>query len=286
MSADRPAYDTHEAPFNSATDSHRRPKRRLRTYSRRSAQARAQELVPVAKEEIRPDANLESGRVKLPPESTGLPKEGSRQPVNRGTILAYFKPSTSTPSSDSPSSDALTSDLAEPASTPPSSPPPLPKPRKRRRLTTRPRLSEEGHHSSDGAGDGLALGDPLEGTKALVIGDSPAGQPSFNATTEIQDENLSALGDISVNVLDCGTRSASVTSEHGAGGKKPSEKRSAREMTQTILSLSVHKDSAFTICAVCDILYNPLNEKDRKEHKRRHAAYSRTKGKTSSTKTR
>jgi hypothetical protein len=52
-------------------------------------------------------------------------------------------------------------------------------------------------------------------------------------------------------------------------------KRPPRDMTQTTLSLSIQKESCFTICAVCDILYNPLNEKDRKEHNRRHAAYTR-----------
>jgi hypothetical protein len=58
-------------------------------------------------------------------------------------------------------------------------------------------------------------------------------------------------------------------------------KRKSHELTQTTLSLSMDDDPGFTICDVCHILYNPLNEKDRREHSRRHAAFCRSAKRTS-----
>ena len=60
--------------------------------------------------------------------------------------------------------------------------------------------------------------------------------------------------------------------------KKRPEKR-PKEMVQTVLSLSVNKEPGFLICKECGILYNPLNGEDRKEHRRRHSAWVKGKGK-------
>jgi len=43
------------------------------------------------------------------------------------------------------------------------------------------------------------------------------------------------------------------------------------------LSLAINPGPGFTVCKDCDVLYNPLNEKDRKEHKKQHAAHVRAK---------
>lgn len=87
-----------------------------------------------------------------------------------------------------------------------------------------------------------------------------------------------ALGGLTASAANLQGRPAE-PSERGKGAAtdKPPEKRPPKEMTQTTLSLSVQKEPGFTICGVCDLLYNPLNEKDRKEHSKRHAAFSRSK---------
>jgi hypothetical protein len=105
-----------------------------------------------------------------------------------------------------------------------------------------------------------------------------------NTTQDSAASSSGSLGEIPVNVLrhETGTPSASSTTAAEdclLQDKKRPGKQPARDLTQTTLSLSLQKDPGFTICAVCDLLYNPLNEKDRREHKRRHAAYSRAKEK-------
>lgn len=62
--------------------------------------------------------------------------------------------------------------------------------------------------------------------------------------------------------------------------RKDAPKRKATKATvQTTLALSLKDDPAYTICEDCEMLYNPLNEKDRKDHTRRHAAAVRKKAK-------
>lgn len=58
--------------------------------------------------------------------------------------------------------------------------------------------------------------------------------------------------------------------------KKKIQKK--KELVQTTLNVAINPGPGFTICKDCGILYNPLNEMDRKEHKRRHAAHLRSAG--------
>jgi hypothetical protein len=66
------------------------------------------------------------------------------------------------------------------------------------------------------------------------------------------------------------------TEREGLDDRTRKRKRRREELTQTTLSLSLTEDAGFQICDVCHILYNPLNDKDRKEHSRRHAAFIRS----------
>ncbi|KAM7220695.1 hypothetical protein V8F06_003931 [Rhypophila decipiens] len=67
----------------------------------------------------------------------------------------------------------------------------------------------------------------------------------------------------------------------GGGGcqKNNNKKKKPKELVQTTLSLAINPGPGFTVCKDCGILYNHLNENDRKEHKRRHAAHVRSKTK-------
>ncbi|KAK0749970.1 hypothetical protein B0T18DRAFT_428010 [Schizothecium vesticola] len=53
--------------------------------------------------------------------------------------------------------------------------------------------------------------------------------------------------------------------------------RTYGKRVQMTLSLAINPGPGFTVCKDCGILYNPLNEKDRKEHKKQHAAHVRAK---------
>lgn len=209
-------------------------------------------------------------------QSPSLPTQDRAQRPNRGSILAYFKPLPA--SSDNSSQSDILSDSAEAPSTPPSSPPPRPNPRKRRRLTTRPQLYGAGQYSNDAVGHGTQNGAAGDATV------SQAGSPTIDdstiiVATEAYDARRSTPGEVAVNGLPQQTRAVGAVADRDQSSKRLREKRQTRDMTQTTLSLSVHKEPGFTICGVCDILYNPLNEKDRREHKRRHAAYIRTRAK-------
>lgn len=194
----------------------------------------------------------------------------------RGSILAYFKPLP--PSSDAALSDIASSDPAEALSTPPLSPPPVSRSRKRRRLTTKPEISGLEQHSRAATGCGIATDDsPTEEAETPEEHDPSMGDTCIIVRTEPHDSLPPPLSEMVVNTLDNQDRPASALADGEPSTKKRPEKRPARDMTQTTLSLSIQKEPCFTICAVCDILYNPLNEKDRKEHNRRHAAYSRSK---------
>lgn len=109
----------------------------------------------------------------------------------------------------------------------------------------------------------------------------PVDDSTILVCTQDHEASASALCEVAVNTLHARAESASAAADNkDTKRNKPREGR-RRSMTQTTLSLSINKEPGFTICRVCDILYNPLNEKDRKEHARRHAAYvSRSKGKT------
>lgn len=275
MSADRPTIHMAEPPINLATGLSQKRRRPLRTYGRRSTQARESALGSSGEEDSYRCLNSDLGRAESVSELTRLPRQESWKSPKRRSILAYFKPLPS--NSDTAGSDLLSSSLVQPAPTPLLSPPPSSKPRKRRRLTTRPQFGEEESFLKDGT--------EVDGTRNdfAMDGDCPQSHnpPPIDTKNAIQDTVRSTLGGIAAGSLNRGNRSAGDRAEQGHGVRKPPRKRSARDMMQTTLSLSVHKDPGFTVCTVCDILYNPFNEKDRREHRRRHAAYSRTKSKAS-----
>ncbi len=257
-------------------------KRPLRTYSRRSAGARAQEQEePQTDRDQRAttpdlqDTLLDQGRTASSPQLPVLSEKKQAKRPSRSSILAYFKPLP--PSSDNAPSDIVFSDPAEAPSTPPTSPTPASRSRKRRRLTTRPQFGGLDEHLG-GRGE-----DALETDQSSAIGAETRSQrsPVTDHTTivvmsEAYDPLRPALIEVTANSVD--HQDGPLTAEAaGSRAKRSTQKRPTRDMTQTTLSLSIQKEPGFTICGVCDILYNPLNEKDRREHNRRHAAYSRNK---------
>jgi hypothetical protein len=201
------------------------------------------------------------------PVGPDLPKS---EPVKRGSILAFFKP---LKSSSSATPSPKTSDPIDPES-PPSSPPVLAKSRKRRRLTTRPEL-ETGKalgEPSSALGDGEGVGDALDEPDhaATTRGDEEGGVPG---PTKGERITLREAKPASLNAGE-----ASADSGDGARKTKPRARwRPKRARVQTTLNLSIRNDPGFTICKDCDMLYNPLNEKDRKDHARQHAAAQRKK---------
>ncbi|KAH6623640.1 Phophatidylserine decarboxylase-domain-containing protein [Chaetomium tenue] len=283
MSTDQPT--AHRIDPVDAADKKTPPrerKRPLRTYSRRSIQTKAQEQ----EEELSQGDGCVSastpdmGRTDTPVQLPALPthrhteQDGPAQQSSRGSILAYFKPLP--PSSDAPFGVA-SSDPAEPQSTPPTSPSSS-RARKRRRLTTRPQFGEFEQHvgsdagdtadSADGDGDGDGKGDGQPPGKAAV---DKQPRCSLSESTIIvggakYDTLRPALSEVAGNSLCHQDEPPSYVADGGSKIKKRLDKRPAKDMTQTTLSLSVHKEPGFTMCSVCDILYNPLNEKDRKEH--------------------
>ncbi|KAK3937159.1 hypothetical protein QBC46DRAFT_393410 [Diplogelasinospora grovesii] len=72
--------------------------------------------------------------------------------------------------------------------------------------------------------------------------------------------------------------------KQAAAGKRMQQpkkkKRQKKEMMQMTLNVSRTTDPGFTLCKDCGILYNHLNQKDRQEHSRRHAAWVRRNNKT------
>lgn len=278
MLTDQPAVHPIGSVDVTAKTPARGRKRPLRTYSRRSIQTSAQD-----QEEESPQGNgchtastPDPGRIETPVQLPALPTHRHTEQVvsaersSRRSILAYFKPLP--PSCDAPSSIA-SSDPAEPLSPPPTSPSSS-RAKKRRRLTTKPQFSGlEQHISSDAGdttvdsadGDGESSGNPSPSKNTVVVGGAS------------YDTLRPALSEVAVNALCHQDEPTSSVADGRSRIKKRLDKRPAKDMTQTTLSLSVHKEPGFTMCSVCDILYNPLNEKDRRDHSRRHAAFSRNK---------
>jgi hypothetical protein len=277
MSINQPTISAADVP--AATITPERRKRPLRTYSRRSAPAKGHDVEASPKSEKKTGAVPDVSRTESA-QLPVLPRKDSTKRPSRASILAYFKPLP--PSSDDAPVALASSDSAEPLSTPPTSPLAPLGPRKRRRLTTRPHLNTD-QRATDGA-EGCIQTDtePDEGSRT-----SKSRSSSIESTIVVGGESDGVLRpplcSVAVNLLQ--PRAASVSdSEHAKPKtKRRSEKQKpAKDMTQTTLSLSIHKEPGFTICGVCDILYNPLNEKDRREHNRRHAAYCRRNKKLSS----
>ncbi|AEO67949.1 uncharacterized protein THITE_2089449 [Thermothielavioides terrestris NRRL 8126] len=270
MSGEHPAAALVDSLTPAATTPSKERKRPLRTYSRRPVQAREQAREYSPNEPTKSETDTRDAALA---DSSRLPALSSQdknrgQPPSRGSILAYFKPLP--PSSDKAPSGAASSDPAElpPSSPASSSTSPSTRPRKRRRLTTRPLLSEPGQYSTGAAADETGVPPeccPMTKDASIVV------VPSKECGTL-----RSALSEVAVNRRDHpGAGPGGALANGSAGSKKRAGKRAAKDMTQTTLSLSVQKEPGFTMCGVCDILYNPLNEKDRREHNRRHAARCR-----------
>lgn len=259
-----------------------RPERKhpLRTYSRRTQP----ETVPDAPTKRRKIEQSESDAARLPAGSDPprLPELPKPEPAKRGSILSFFKPLNSSSSAATP---CTTSDPTDPVSTPPSSPPVLAKARKRRRLTTRPGL--ETRDTSEGPGS--APDDPGGGEDNLsdravpaACGDARLSRSSL--TDQAKDgivERGPNLGptkgeQIALRETKPGSLSAeealTYTKDGSGTTKRRARWRANQAKVQTTLSLSLKDEPGFRICNDCGMLYNPLNEKDRKDHARRHAA--------------
>ncbi|KAK0667468.1 hypothetical protein QBC41DRAFT_338317 [Cercophora samala] len=256
----------------------RQRKRPLRTYGRQSTSAREQEQKdrPLKKQKVASPVvdreNQENQTSKPTEEAPSLPeppKQASTVPKKKGgSILSYFKPlslpvqptsdASTTPATPTTLSDApgLDKDSTE---TPPSSPPSgalFKRSRERRRLQSKVTIcalpgvafSREPSPEPIIASDGEEIYDQI-----IVRGD-----------WENENDTASEMSE--------DTRSITTTETR----EKKRTPLKQKQMVQTVLNLSVGKDPGILVCKDCGVLYNPLNEQDRKEHKRQHAAHVRS----------
>ncbi|KAK1829352.1 hypothetical protein QBC39DRAFT_134888 [Podospora conica] len=239
-------------------------KRPIRTYGKRSAQNREEEDTHPQKkqklEEPEPKVAQPQPQPTPPP-----PKVSEREPPKRGSIMSYFKPVP--PSSRAPSPEPPAPPAERALTPPPSSPISFGKARKRR-LTTRPKIDGDdiltrrgGSEEQDEQGNG---GESRDGDQTER--DQNPASPSKSESGAVSAEGTSGTF----------SRSSILTGEE-ARKKGKSGKRQPKERVQMTLSLAINPGPGFTICKDCGILFNPLNEKDRKEHKKRHAAHVRAK---------
>ncbi|KAL0467884.1 hypothetical protein QR685DRAFT_447400 [Neurospora intermedia] len=242
-----------------ATQQRKKP---IRTYGRRSATAATKEdPKPSTPRQLSPEDTPTS---QLPPPNlaTTVPPSVECCPKfnapKSGSILSFFKakPKTPAPSTSKATTPApLASD--ELTSTPPSPPPSGSGQRKRRRLTTRPTFDDD-----------AAAGDNLAGKRRKESGDETPeardGTP-INTSSAFMTETDSTARTISTQLVT---------------QKKRTAKAPTKEMVQTTLSLAIGEPRPqFIVCKECSMLYNHLNDKDRKDHKRVHVAYIRSKNK-------
>ena len=250
-------------------------KRPLRTYGKRSAQSREPESAPPSKKQRLEDVRAENEGT-TEPRRQPLQAPRPQPPPKRGSIMSYFKPVPPRSSSPATPSSAPAKTIITP---PPSSPIPFSKARKRRRLTTRPTIVVEG---CSALGSGL-----VTPTTEDDAGHEHAGYESPSPDRNRDDAPLpptdtdgqpGVLADTPPHTLNSlGAPSTAVQKPGNQSQRKKAGKRSVKDLVQTTLSLSTNPGPGFTICNECGVLYNPLNEKDRKDHKRQHAAHVRRK---------
>jgi len=97
-----------------------------------------------------------------------------------------------------------------------------------------------------------------------------------SGASDNKDEGLAAGKDAKTSSPEIGgLRQGSINTAKEQRGSKPSKRRKQALVTQTTLSLA--SKGSFTECKVCDILYNPLHEKDVRDHTRYHAKICRRK---------
>ncbi|KAK3400583.1 hypothetical protein B0T20DRAFT_149026 [Sordaria brevicollis] len=231
-------------------------KKPIRTYGRRSSAA-------VVKADSKPSTPR-----PLSPEDTPapqLPPPGSPETVSssiecpkpnapKSSILSYFKakPKTTTAESKETTNKAATpapTTTEEVVSTPPSPPPSSTGQRKRRRLTTRPTFDDEYDVENQDSKRRKEDGDETPVTEDGTPMETPSA-------SQIETDSTST--------------------GQSAAKKKRSTKTPTKEMVQTTLSLTIGDPKpGFIVCKECSMLYNHLNDKDRRDHKRVHAAYIR-----------
>lgn len=259
-------------------------KRPLRTYGRRTQLLPDHGLEPPRKKRVVEDSsNATSQSQPSPPSSPQLPRlpVQPRAPVSvkRGSILAFFKP-ISAPTSSSTTHSEISSDAKRSRedvipSSPPSSPPVLARPAKRRRrLTTRITTiggPNEGKGQKEQESEEPEIAEEAE--ENVVAGSHDAEEPD---TVELG--HSSVLHELKSSLLNAGTPTSGETAEGGFKVKHEAKQRTRKVTVQTTLNLSMADEPVFTICKECEILYNPLNEKDRRDHAKQHAAALRRKG--------
>ncbi|KAL1843603.1 hypothetical protein VTJ49DRAFT_886 [Mycothermus thermophilus] len=161
----------------------------------------------------------------------------------RGSILAYFKPCP-------PSSDKVevgSSDPMDTPSAPSESPATSLRPKKRRRLTTKPEALEPKPlvDVTADSRDAFTLG--VESTDANLQEQGYLSKDEDCIVVHtgglVAQPAAPALREVPVNTLDPENQAAA------RGPKRQRSKRSTKDMTQTTLNLSIHKDTCFTICA-------------------------------------
>lgn len=244
----------------------------LRTYGKRAAPDNAAATRSKKRRIVHDDADIldalskasekaGSSKQLAKQDEPQLPPPTAQQP-KKGTILSYFK--VRSPSSGTSSSScAQSSELATPTSTPPTSIPPsspaVEVSRKRpRRLTTK---------ASNRIG---SLRDSDHGTSASSADEEKSvGRPD----AQQQDQ---ALQDTSATLLN--QKRSQEASQVNVGTRSSKRQKSKKATIQTTISLSLD-EKQFLECTECTMVYNPYHEADVKLHKRRHAAFLRSKRK-------
>ncbi|KAI6081050.1 hypothetical protein F4821DRAFT_38907 [Hypoxylon rubiginosum] len=243
-----------------ATRSIGKPKRPIRTYSKRTASVDTPE--PVSKKRriddasaIEPPENAVSKPACEPSIRQPSPSLPPLQQARKGTIMSYFQIIPPTTSSTLPSSELL-SERTECTVTPPSSPPAPHKLKKRRRLTTR--IISRSTSEDLAAEDSTEEESEEDNLDRVAIKSSPA-------------EKGGVLSDASADTLN---QAASRRKKRSDAGKRGQGSKSTA--VQTTLSLSA-QEKGFVECKDCNMLYNPLHKQDAKCHARRHAAMLKAK---------
>jgi hypothetical protein len=253
-------------------------KRPLRTYGRRAQPLPDRDTEPPRKKRAFEDNGSDDTPIKESclPSSPQLPKLTAQLPapvsVKRGSILAFFKPITPSTSSSTPksqiSSDATREEVV--ASSPPSSPPLLSRPVKRRLAT---RINSVGKLREE-AGQKATEPHGRETAKQGVVAEKDDAEESSTAMSRPS----SVLQELKPSLLNSSIIQSEAPAESGFKVKHEAKRRARKPTVQTTLNLSLADEPGFTICKECDMLYNPLNEKDRRDHKKQHAAALRKKG--------
>ncbi|KAI1773145.1 hypothetical protein F4818DRAFT_118970 [Hypoxylon cercidicola] len=244
-----------------------KPKRPMRTYSKRAASADTPEYV--SKKRRIDDTSLTEAPKEVAselarehstrPPSPSLPPP---QPARKGTIMSYFKIIPPVSSSTLPSSEP-SSEHTERTDTPPSSPPALDKQKKRRRLTTRV-ISRSTSEDLDAEDSGMEESENDEWYR-VDNKSPPIGQRGALSNTSPDTLNQAAS-----------RKQRQDAGKHGRGSKSA--------IVQTTLSLS-NQEKGFAECKDCNMLYNPLHKQDAKCHARRHSAMLKAKSSNHDNKT-